>query len=58
MCAIDIKEASTIRPQVLDELQCGNRPLRDSLTASFECFHDGIGLKVHGNPLPDQENAS
>jgi hypothetical protein len=58
MSPIRVEETAAIRAEILDDLQCGYRTLRYDLLGAFHGSNHRIGVKVHRNALPNQQQGA
>src|SRR5208283_3297507 len=58
MCPVRIEEASTVCAKILDYLQCGYGALRYHLPCALDSGGVHIGVKVHRNTLPDEQQST
>jgi len=58
MSPIGVKEAAAVGAEILDDFQCGYRALGDDLRSTLDGGGDRIGVEVHGNTLPDEQQGA
>src|SRR5208282_1071781 len=58
MSSIRVEKTATVRTEILDNLQCGDRALRYDLLGTLDCGGDGIVAEVHRNALPDEQQGA
>src|ERR1700744_6189884 len=58
MRPVCVKEATAICAEILDALECSNRPLRYNLLGSFKRGGNHVMVEVHRNALPDEQQCS
>ena len=56
MRAVRIEESTAVRAEVLDDLERGDRALRDDLRLVFEAGRHRVAVEVHRHALPDQDH--